>query len=476
MKQLDVRKLAAYFDDEITSMPNLTTAATLVTVSALNAGSISSGFGNIDNGSSTLNTGVATVASMVYTAGATFGDGYGSTGATISTAGVIQADGNIETAGSFVIGNASMNEADLEKLDGVTAGTAAASKAMVLDSNADISGGRNLTISGELDAATGDFSGNVDIAGDLTLSAGADGALRFSAASSIKMLDNSATALVIEEANNAYLTFSTDDSNPGLLVSQNMRMADGKALVFDADASEYIKDDSGNLEFGSNSALLFAAPTNIFYSSTAEKPTVTIKNTNDDADGGALVFQKDGTSAADNDILGSMSWAGENDNASPESITYASISAKSADVSDGSEDGSVHFVAKVAGSDSTWMDFNSTTANTVTLASSVDIKARTFITYSDRTLKTNIQTMDNCLEKVMALEPTTYDKVASGKSEIGFIAQDVAKVVPEICALDANGEGRGIDYSRMSTLLVGALKAQQEQIAQLKEIVVKLQK
>jgi hypothetical protein len=105
-----------------------------------------------------------------------------------------------------------------------------------------------------------------------------------------------------------------------------------------------------------------------------------------------------------------------------------------------------------------------------------NMRADAFVTYSDRTLKTNIQKMDDCLDKVMKLEPTTYDKIATGKSEIGFIAQDVAKVVPEVCAFDANGEGRGIDYSRMSTLFVGAIKAQQDQIAQLKAIVAKMQK
>ena len=105
-----------------------------------------------------------------------------------------------------------------------------------------------------------------------------------------------------------------------------------------------------------------------------------------------------------------------------------------------------------------------------------DVRAQAFVTYSDRSLKTNIQKMDNALDKVMKLEAVTYDKIISGRSEIGFIAQDVAKIVPEVCALDANGVGRGIDYSRMSALLAGALKAQQEQIAQLKEIVAKLQK
>ena len=107
-----------------------------------------------------------------------------------------------------------------------------------------------------------------------------------------------------------------------------------------------------------------------------------------------------------------------------------------------------------------------------------DAIAQAWVTHSDRNLKTNIQELDNdaALNAVMSLQPSTYEKKATGKSEIGFIAQEVAQVVPEICALDANGEGRGIDYSRMSTLLAGALKAQQEQIAQLKEIVAKLQK
>ena len=55
MKQVAVTDLAAYFDDEITAMPNLvTTAAT--TVGALNSGSITSGFGAINNGSSNITT------------------------------------------------------------------------------------------------------------------------------------------------------------------------------------------------------------------------------------------------------------------------------------------------------------------------------------------------------------------------------------------------------------------------------------
>ena len=48
MKQIAVTTLAAYLDDEITAMPNLTSTG------ALNSGSITSGFGNIDIGSDNL--------------------------------------------------------------------------------------------------------------------------------------------------------------------------------------------------------------------------------------------------------------------------------------------------------------------------------------------------------------------------------------------------------------------------------------
>ena len=73
-----------------------------------------------------------------------------------------------------------------------------------------------LVVTGEVAAATLDLSGAADIAGDLTLSAGADGALRFSVASSIKILDNSATSLVIEEADKAYMTFDSTDTKENI--------------------------------------------------------------------------------------------------------------------------------------------------------------------------------------------------------------------------------------------------------------------
>jgi len=103
----------------------------------------------------------------------TVSDGYDSTGLTVAaggavtTNGTIHADGNITTEGSFIIGSASMSETDLEKLDGITNGTAAASKALVLDADKDIGTIRNLTIDGTFSDGnyTFDTSGNVSSLG-----------------------------------------------------------------------------------------------------------------------------------------------------------------------------------------------------------------------------------------------------------------------------------------------------------------------
>lgn len=76
------------------------------------------------------------------------------------------------------------------------------------------------------------LSGTVTIAGDLTLSAGADGALRFTNAgeNSIKIPDNQESALIIEEADNAYLTISTSNAAPLVTIGESLTVANGKTF------------------------------------------------------------------------------------------------------------------------------------------------------------------------------------------------------------------------------------------------------
>ena len=76
----------------------------------------------------------------------------------------VSVDG-VVTAGGFTIGSAVINEAELEQIDGITAGTVAASKAVVVDSNKDADGFRNVSGSGTLEMDIGTFSGVVTAGG-----------------------------------------------------------------------------------------------------------------------------------------------------------------------------------------------------------------------------------------------------------------------------------------------------------------------
>ena len=80
----------------------------------------------------------------------------------IGNTGTITAGGVITGTG-FTIGSATMLEADFEQVEDITAGTAAANKAVVLDANKDIATIRNITSSGVLQAASGTFTGNIVI-------------------------------------------------------------------------------------------------------------------------------------------------------------------------------------------------------------------------------------------------------------------------------------------------------------------------
>ena len=97
--------------------------------------------------------------------------------------------GGVITGTAFTAGSAVLTEAELETLDGITAGTVIASKAIITDGNIDIAGGRNITISGELDAATLDISGDADIDGTTNLDAvDIDGAVQIDGATTFGVM------------------------------------------------------------------------------------------------------------------------------------------------------------------------------------------------------------------------------------------------------------------------------------------------
>ncbi len=95
--------------------------------------------------------------------------------------------------------------------------------------------------------------------------------------------------------------------------------------------------------------------------------------------------------------------------------------------------------------------------------------ADSWITRSSRRFKTNIQPLAGALEKIEQLQGVSYERKADGKHEIGVVAEDVDQVVPELVARDAETkEVQGVDYSRLSALLIEAVKTQQVEIQELK--------
>ena len=100
------------------------------------------------------------------------------------------------------------------------------------------------------------------------------------------------------------------------------------------------------------------------------------------------------------------------------------------------------------------------------------IKATAFVTYSDESLKSDIVAMDTALDTIMSLKGVEFTWKNSGERDFGFIAQEVAQVVPQAVSTGNDGIS-GVDYSRLTSILVEAVKSQQVQIEELKAILKK---
>ena len=149
-------------------------------------------------------------------------------------------------------------------------------------------------------------------------------------------------------------------------------------------------------------------------------------------------------------------------------------------------------------------DFNPTNDNAFTCGSFarswLEVNAYDFWNWSDKSKKKNIQDMNYGLAEIMKLRPVSYqwkenkvgtftvpeDKI---ETNLGFIAQEVDAVVPELVrneAWQANSETPGdyklveggyqMNYDGMIPVLVKAMQEQQAQIEALKKEIEELKK
>jgi len=198
MKQVAVTDLSAYFDDEITAMPNLvTTAAT--TVGALNSGSITSGFGTIDTGSST-----------------------------ITTTGLI-------TGGSLDIDDVVIN--------GTTIGHTDDTDLMTVASGV-------LTVAGEVDAVSLDISGDADIDGTLEADAitvagvALSTFIRDTVGTNMISSNTESGITVTYDTSNDNIDFSVDAAQTGITSIKNTSLAIGR-------------DDDNLIKFTTDNEIIF---------------------------------------------------------------------------------------------------------------------------------------------------------------------------------------------------------------------------
>ena len=86
-----------------------------------------------------------------------------------------------------------------------------------------------------------------------------------------------------------------------------------------------------------------------------------------------------------------------------------------------------------------------------------------YVQPSDKNLKKDIKKLDNILPKVNRLEPVSYRYQSKNKNSnktLGFIAQEVEKILPELVHYGENGEF-GLAYSEFAVLAIRAIQEQQ---------------
>ena len=97
---------------------------------------------------------------------------------------------------------------------------------------------------------------------------------------------------------------------------------------------------------------------------------------------------------------------------------------------------------------------------------------------SDNRLKKNIQKMTGTLDKLKSINAYRYNWKDTSKStdtELGFIAQEVATEFPELVRKNSEGYNT-VSYSKMTPVLLQAIKEQQQMIEDMKKEIAEMKK
>lgn len=96
------------------------------------------------------------------------------------------------------------------------------------------------------------------------------------------------------------------------------------------------------------------------------------------------------------------------------------------------------------------------------------VSAVAYSSTSSARYKKNVETLTKASQAVEKLRGVRFDWKDNGKQSIGLIAEEVAKVFPELVEFD-KGQANGVNYPALVAVLVEALKEQQAKIDTAKE-------
>jgi len=107
---------------------------------------------------------------------------------------------------------------------------------------------------------------------------------------------------------------------------------------------------------------------------------------------------------------------------------------------------------------------NSTSPGSYTFYVNGTAYATSWSTPSDRRLKKDIVPIPDALSRVMQLQGVNFhwkDKAQGDALQMGFIAQDAEKIIPEVVTYSKDNDSYSLQYAPVTALLVEAIKQQQ---------------
>jgi hypothetical protein len=83
---------------------------------------------------------------------------------------------------------------------------------------------------------------------------------------------------------------------------------------------------------------------------------------------------------------------------------------------------------------------------------------------SDRRLKKNIVEIKNPLEKINLIRGVSFNWKSNNQHDVGLIAQEVQKQIPEIVSINSNTGYYAVEYAKLVPILIEAIKDQQTEL------------